>query len=180
MPFRKPCHMPFRKLIPPFTLTAEFQVGVLAPEDFSMSNLPPRGLTIRRSCVCCSFFMKNGLRFTVHVKHCFADDEKTALHEYFSLWWNSKSLSVECCLETKMRRDVQLLYDVMADTIGYIQIKMRAASMGGGGGGGKRRGLGPRNDVLTTCKAVTPRGGQRKIAVLFPRSEPAEEIRNAY
>ena len=36
-------------------------------------------------------------------------------------------------------------------------------------GGGKRRGLGPRNDVLTTCKAVTPRGGQRKIAVLFPQ-----------
>ena len=24
----------------------------------------------------------------------------------------------------------------------------------GGGGGGKRRGLGPRNDALTTCKAV--------------------------
>ena len=23
MSFRKPCHMPFRKLIPPFTLTAE-------------------------------------------------------------------------------------------------------------------------------------------------------------
>ena len=55
--------------------------------------------------------------------------------------------------------------------------------------GGKRRGLGPRNDVLTTCKAVTPRGDQRKIAVLLPqsifldfleaRSEPAEEIRNA-
>ena len=37
------------------------------------------------------------------------------------------------------------------------------------GGGGERRGLGPRNDVLTTCKAVTPRGGQRKIAVLFPQ-----------
>ena len=33
--------------------------------------------------------------------------------------------------------------------------------------GGKRRGLGPRNDVLTTCKAVTLRGGQRIIA-LFP------------
>ena len=49
-----------------------------------------------------------------------------------------KSLSVECCLETKMRLDVQLLYDVMADTIGYIQIKVRAASSGGGwavGGG---------------------------------------------
>ena len=36
---------------------------------------------------------------------------------------NSKSLSVECCLETKMRRDVKLLYDVKADTIGYIQGK---------------------------------------------------------
>ena len=34
-------------------------------------------------------------------------------------------------------------------------------------GGGKRRGLGPRNDVLTTCKAVTLRGGQR-IMALFP------------
>ena len=39
---------------------------------------------------------------------------------------NSKSLSVECCLETKMRRDVKLLYDVMADTIGYIQVKFAA------------------------------------------------------
>ena len=38
---------------------------------------------------------------------------------------------------------------------------------GRGGGGGERRGLGPRNDVLTTCKAVTLRGGQRIIA-LFP------------
>ena len=28
----------------------------------------------------------------------------------------------------------------------------------GGGGGLKRRGLGPRNNVLTTCKAVTQRG----------------------
>ena len=56
-------------------------------------------------------------------------------------------------------------------------------------GGGKRRGLGPRNDVLTTCKAVTLRGGQRIIA-LFPTvnifldflgagSEQAGEIRNA-
>ena len=106
----------------------EFQVGLLAPADFSVSNLPLQGLTIRRSCVCCSVFMRNGLRFT-DSKHCFAEDEKTALHEYFDHWWNSKSLSVECCLETKMRRDVKLLYDVMADTIGYIQIKMRAASL---------------------------------------------------
>ena len=29
-------------------------------------------------------------------------------------------LSVECCLKTKMRHDVKILYDVMADTIGYI------------------------------------------------------------
>ena len=35
---------------------------------------------------------------------------------------NPKLLSVECCLEAKMRRDVKLLYDAMADTIGYIQV----------------------------------------------------------
>ena len=58
---------------------------------------------------------------------------------------------------------------------------------GGRGLGGKRRGLGPRNDVLTTCKAVTLLGGQRVIGV-FPtvnilvnilievRSEQAEEM----
>ena len=39
---------------------------------------------------------------------------------------------------------------------------------GGGGGGWERRGLGPRNDVLTTCKAVTLRDGQRIIPVFFP------------
>ena len=42
--------------------------------------------------------------------------------------------------------------------------------MGGGGAGGglgERRGLGPSNDALTTCKAVTLRGGQRLIAVFF-------------
>ena len=37
----------------------------------------------------------------------------------------------------------------------------------GGGRGGKGRGLGPRNDVLTTCKAVILRCSQRIIA-LFP------------
>ena len=45
--------------------------------------------------------------------------------------------------------------------------KVVVRSGGWGVGGGKRRGLGPRNDVLTTCKAVTLRGGQRIIA-LFP------------
>ena len=62
---------------------AEFQVGVLAaPEDFSVSNIDLRRLTNWRSCSCCSVCMRNGLRFT-DSKHCFADDEKTALHEYF-------------------------------------------------------------------------------------------------
>ena len=37
------------------------------------------------------------------------------------------------------------------------------------GGGGGRRGLGPRNDVLTTCQGVTQRGGQRIITVFFPQ-----------
>ena len=46
----------------------------------------------------------------------------------WSLMGIRKSLSVECCLETKMRRDVKLLCDVMAHTIGYIQVKIRAAS----------------------------------------------------
>ena len=36
-------------------------------------------------------------------------------------------------------------------------------------GGGERRGLGPRIDVLTTCKAVTQSGGQRIITVFFPQ-----------
>ena len=39
----------------------------------------------------------------------------------------------------------------------------------GGGGRGGGQGLAPRNDVITTCKAVTLRGGQRKIAVFFPQ-----------
>ena len=66
----------------------EFQVGVLAPEDFSVSNLPLRGLTIRRSCVCCSVCMRNGLRFT-DSKHCFADDEITSqlFMNTVGHWW---------------------------------------------------------------------------------------------
>ena len=50
---------------------------------------------------------------------------------------------------------------------------------------GKRRGLGPRNNVVTTrtCKAATLRVGQQIIAVfrtanflIEARSKPAEEI----
>ena len=75
-------------------------LGVPASEDFSVSNLPLRELTIRRSWVCCSVCMRNGLRFTDSKQYCFADDEKTALHE-FRHWWNWKSLSIECCLKKK-------------------------------------------------------------------------------
>ena len=43
-------------LLPSPSFHVEFQVGVLAPEDFSVSNLPLRGFTascwIRHSCVC--------------------------------------------------------------------------------------------------------------------------------
>ena len=107
--------------------TVEFQVDVLAPEDFSVSNLPLRGLTIRCSCVCCSCLQRNGLRFTT--LFCRLQTMKRQLFKSaLVINVNSKLLSVECCLETKMRRDVNLLYDVMADTIGYIQVKMRAAS----------------------------------------------------
>ena len=38
------------------------------------------------------------------------------------------------------------------------------------------QGLGPRNDVLTTWKAVTLRGGQRIIAVFFRQHMIVEAI----
>ena len=53
---------------------------------------------------------------------------------------------------------------------------MTVAGKGGGGvGKGKRRGLGQSNDVLTTCKAVTLRCGQRIIAVFFPKVNTLEK-----
>ena len=67
--------------VPPSPLFVDAVYKLLAP-----LNLPLRGLTIRRSCVCCSVCMRNGLRFT-DSKHCFADDKKPALHEYFGHWW---------------------------------------------------------------------------------------------
>ena len=50
-----------------------------------------------------------------------------------------------------------------------FQLCIKGGVATGWGGGGKRRGLGPRNDVLTTCKAVNPRASQRpsKAAVRF-------------
>ena len=59
-----------------------------------------------RSCVCCSVCMRNSLRFT-DSKHCFAETMKRQLvMSVLVIDGNSKSLSVECCLKTKMRRDV--------------------------------------------------------------------------
>ena len=66
--------------------------------------------------------------FYPHPRPTTHDPRHLATLIIWSLMGIRKSLSVECCLETKMRRDVKLLCDVMAHTIGYIQVKMRAAS----------------------------------------------------
>ena len=89
----------------------EFQVGGLAPEDFSVSNLPLRGLTIRRSCVCCSVCMRNGWDSPIGDIVLQTMKRQLFMSALF-IDGNSKSLSVECCVETKMRCDVKLLYDV--------------------------------------------------------------------
>ena len=47
----------------------------------------------------------------------------------------------------------------LADTKHILRERKIDSAGGGGGGGRKRRGLEPRNYVLTTCKAVTLRGG---------------------
>ena len=61
--------------------------------------------------------------------YCFADDEKTALREYFGHWWKFEIAFSRMLPRNKNAPWRQLLYDVMADTIGYIQVKMRAASL---------------------------------------------------
>ena len=50
-----------------------------------------------------------------------------------------------------------------------VKKKKKRKKPGMGSWGGRRRGLGPRNDVLTTCKAVTQHGGQQIIAVFIFR-----------
>ena len=64
------------------------------------------------------------------------------------------------------------LFQVSLKVISFLRCKIYhfvEFEAGVGGGGRKRRGLGPRNDVLTTCKAVNPRARQRssKAAVYF-------------
>ena len=53
-------------------------------------------------------------------------------------------------------------FPLVLNRSGFVRVEAR------GWEGGKRWGLGPTNDVLTTCKAVTARGGQRIIAGIFP------------
>ena len=117
------------RLHPSLLLTPlNFKPTFFTPEDFSVSNLPLRGLTIWRSCVCCSVCMRNSLRFT-DSKHCFTDDEKTAHRECFGHWWEFEIAFSRMLHKNKNAPWCQLLYDVMADTIGYIQVKMRAVSL---------------------------------------------------
>ena len=52
----------------------------------------------------------------------------------------------------------------------YILEQRIGMSVSGWGGGGEEtQGLGLRNNVLTTCIAVTLCGGQRIIPVFFPQ-----------
>ena len=99
----------------------EFQVGVLAPEDFSVSNLPVRRLTIRRSCACWEWEMAWDSPIVNIVLQTI---KRQLFMNTLVIDGNSKSLLVKCCLETKMRRDVKL-------HCGHhrIQVKMRAASL---------------------------------------------------
>ena len=52
---------------------------------------------------------------------------------------------------------------------GIQSFERLGAGAGGGGVGEETRSRNEKNDVLTTCKAVTQRGGQRIITVFFPQ-----------
>ena len=131
----------------------EFQVGVLAPEDFSVSNLPLRGLTIRRSRVCCSVCMRNGLRF-IDSKHCFADDEKTAFHECFGRWWEFEIAF--------SRRNVA--YCMKHGGHHRIYTSKVSSSLGPTGGSNTASALRARRDYK-----LTSLGASRGITLIFKR-----------
>lgn len=50
-----------------------------------------------------------------------------------------------------------------------VEISLAELCKRAGTGGGGRRGMGLRNDILITCKAVTSRVGQRIIVACFPQ-----------
>ena len=64
MSFRKPCHMPFRKLIPPFTLTVSQASYVTLREDILKPRLEDKKMLVRSGGVRIfsksSFIMCNG------------------------------------------------------------------------------------------------------------------------
>ena len=94
-----------------------FRCHIFPCEDWQFSVL-----------VCCSVCMRNGLRLT-DSKHCFADDENTALHVCFGHWREFEIAFSRMLPRNKNVPWGQLLYDLMADTIGYIQIKMKSATL---------------------------------------------------
>ena len=49
----------------------------------------------------------------------------------------------------------------------------------GGGGGGEKQGLGPRNDVLTTCKAIRLAAVLRKGGKIFRSNKSSERSASA-
>ena len=83
----------------------EFQVGVLAPEDFSVSNLPLRGLTIRFAVL---FVWETAWDSPIVDNIVLQTMKRQLFMNTLVIDGNSKSLSVEYCLGTKMRRDVKL------------------------------------------------------------------------
>ena len=86
---------------------------------------------------------------------------KKTLHDLTSLFEHRRGSGNA----RKFPRSLESLPRVSSDCARFVGNKKMLKT----GGGGKRRDLGPRNDVLTTCKAITLRDGQRIIAAFFPQ-----------
>ena len=85
-----------------------FQVGVLSPEDFSVSNLPLRGFTagswIQRSCVCFSVPYASEIAWDSPIVNTVSqrmNEQVSSSWIRWSLMENRFQSNVICCLETK-------------------------------------------------------------------------------
>ena len=85
-----------------------FQVGVLAPEDFSVSNLPLWGFTagrwIQRSCVCFSVLFASEIAWNSPIVNTVSQtmyEQVSSSWIRWSLMANRFQSNVICCLETK-------------------------------------------------------------------------------
>ena len=85
-----------------------FQVGALAPEDFSVSNLPLRGFTagcwIQRSCVCFSVPFASEIAWDSPIVNTVSqtiNEQVSSSWIRWSLMANRFQSNVVCCLETK-------------------------------------------------------------------------------